>query len=189
MSSTSRISRLVRWSDRSIAAERGQQPAREDVRLDPVRAASLRLVRRRPGTRSICRLSRPPGHERPVAGLEERREVLGADGLEHLDRDDGVVRAVDRRGSRAARRSTRSASPAAATRSVARSMLRRRDRDRRHAAAELAGGVEREAAPAACRSPGRARHRAGPARSAMTAYLLRCASASDCSGVAKTALE
>ena len=33
--------------------------------------------------------------QRPIAGLEERGEVLGADRLEHLDRDDGVVRALD----------------------------------------------------------------------------------------------
>ena len=35
------------------------------------------------------------GSQRAVAGLEERRVVLGADRLEHLDRDDRVVGALD----------------------------------------------------------------------------------------------
>ena len=86
--------------------------------------------------------------ERPVAGLEERLEVLRADRLEHLDRDDRVVRGRRCRGSRAAGPSTWSSRPAARTRSRGEVVLRLRDGDRGHAAAELAGGVEREAAPA-----------------------------------------
>ena len=150
--------------------ERRQEAAREDVGLDPVRPAQLRLVGDvREGDRLEAHPAARP--QRPVAGLEERREVLGADRLEHLDRDDGVVRALDRRGSRAARRSTRSARPAARTRSVASACWAGEIVIGGHAAAELAGGVQREAAPAGADLEDVHRRRRSPARSAMTAVL------------------
>ena len=82
------------------------------------------------------------------------------------------------RGSRAAGCRRGRSSPAAATRSRGEVVLRLRDRDRGHAAAQLAGGVEREAAPArADLQDVLARPR--PASSAMRRYLSRWASSSD----------
>ena len=84
--------------------QRREQAAGEDVRLDPVRATALRLVG---DVREGDRLEAhpPAGDERAIARLEEGREVVGADGLQHLDRDDRVIGARRSRGSRAARRS------------------------------------------------------------------------------------
>ena len=103
--------------------------------------------------------------ERPVARREERLEVLRADGLEHLDRDDRVVLALDLAVVAEQDRHLvlQADGPDALRREV---VLRLRDGDRGHAAAELAGSVEREAAPAgadlehmlARREPGALRH-------------------------------
>ena len=74
--------------------ERRAQASRKDVRLDPVGASTLRLIG---AVRERDRLQAhlPARHEGLVAGLEERLEVLGAHSLQHLDRNDRVVRAVD----------------------------------------------------------------------------------------------
>ena len=146
MSVTPVMSSRVPWSERSMTASDGQQAAREDVGLDPVRAAELRLVG---DVREGDRLEAHPatGSKRAIAGLEERREVLRADRLEHLDRDDGVVRAVDLAVVAEldvdeileAGRADAVASPGRCCSS--------RDRDRRHPTAELARRVQGEAAP------------------------------------------
>ena len=68
-------------------------------------------------------------------------------------------------------------------------VLLRRDRDRRDAAAELAGGVQGEAAPARADLEHVHARAAARRRSAIRRYLVRWASASDWSGVSKTALE
>ena len=75
-------------------SERRAQAAGEDVGLDPVRAAELALIC---GIREGDHLDAQASTrgQRPVAPIEEGREVFGADGLEHLDRDDRVVHAGD----------------------------------------------------------------------------------------------
>ena len=134
------------------------------------------------------RLTRPPGSRRAIARLEERLEVLGADRLEHLDRDDRVVGAADV--AVVAQLDVDEVLQAGRADALAgQVVLRLRDRDRRHPAAELAGRVEREAAPARPDLEHVLSPRCRPARSAMSRYLLRWASASDWSGAAKTALE
>ena len=132
------------------ALDRGhgrQQAAREDVLLDPVRAAPLRLVG------DIGKADRLEAHprarfERAIAGREERLEVLGADRLEHLDRDDRVVLA-------AYVAVVAQLDPSAVAQARfgdalgGELVLRSRDGDRGHVAAQLAGGVQGKAAPAA----------------------------------------
>ena len=163
--------------------QRWEEAAGEDVGLDPVGAAALRLVG---DVRKGDRLeAHPPArHEGAVAGLEERREVLRADSLEHLDRDDRVVRpgdlAVVAQLDAHAIRQPGGGNPLSGER-----VLRRRDRDRRHAAAELAGRIQGEAAPAGADLEHVLARRAARRRAAMTAYLLRWASASAWSGVGK----
>ena len=126
--------------------------------------------------------------QRAIARLEERREVLGADRLEHLDRDDGVVRALDV--AVVAQLDVDEVVEAGlADARAGELVLLLRDRDRRHPAAQLARRVQREPAPAradlqdvlAGAQPG--------VRPRCRRYLFRCASASDWSGVSKTALE
>ncbi len=126
--------------------ERRTEAAREDVGLDPVRAAALPLVGR---VRKRDRLeAQPPtGPQHAIADTEERVEVLGPDRFEHLDRDDRVVRAlhvavvaqldVDE--------VVESGGPDALARKLE---LLARDRHRGDPAAELAGGVQGEATPA-----------------------------------------
>jgi hypothetical protein len=127
--------------------ERRQDPAREDVGLDPVRPAQLRPVRD-VRKRDHLEAQPPAWPQGPIAGPEERGVVLGADGLEHLDRDDGVIGADD-----VAVVSQLDADPVGEAgrpdpfrRQV---VLGRRDRHGGHATPELARGIQREAAPAA----------------------------------------
>ena len=60
MSSTSRTSRLVRWSERSIAASEGSTPPGKMyvwIQLAPRRCGSYATS----GNAMVCRLNRPPG--------------------------------------------------------------------------------------------------------------------------------
>ena len=93
------------------------------------------------------RLSLPPGRSARIDRLEVRRVVLGADRLEHLDRDDGVVLALDV--AVVAQLDVDQVLEAGRADPLAGEVvLLPRDRDGGHPAAELAGGVEGEAAPA-----------------------------------------
>ena len=74
--------------------ERRAKAAREDVRLDPVRPARCRSYAAS-GKVIDLEAQSSAGPQRPIAGLEERPEILRPDRLEHLDRDDCVVRGVD----------------------------------------------------------------------------------------------
>ena len=93
------------------------------------------------------RLSRPPGRRARSQASKNVVEVLGADGLEHLDRDDRVVRAADV-AVVAQLDVDEVVQPGRADALAGQVVLLARDRDRRHPAAELAGRVQREAAPA-----------------------------------------
>ena len=133
------------------------------------------------------RLIRPPGRSAAVAGREEGLEVLGADRFEHLDRDDRVVGALDV-AIVAQLDSTRSLEAGRADALGASSCCAR----------EIVTVVTRQpSSPAAYRAKPpqpvpisrTCWPRSRPAFAAMSRYLLRCASASDWSGVAKTALE
>ena len=74
--------------------QRGQYAAGEDVALDPVGAAQLGLVGVvREGDDLDARLR--TRLERSVDRREVVAVVLRADRLEHLDRDDGIVRAAE----------------------------------------------------------------------------------------------
>ena len=89
----------------------------------------------------------PPGRRARSTASKYVGVVLGADGLEHLDRDDRVVRALDV--AVVAQLDVHEVLEAGRADALAREVvLLLRDRDRGHAAAELAGGVQREAAPA-----------------------------------------
>jgi hypothetical protein len=127
--------------------QRRKQATREDARLDPVGAPALPLVGH---VREGDGLEAHPaaGPQGAVAGFEVRREVIGAHGLEHLDRDDRVVGALDvpvvakldaHAIRQAGRRDTCGGQP----------VLGGRHGDGRDPAAQLARGVQREPAPAA----------------------------------------
>ena len=126
--------------------QRRAQAAREDERLDPVRPAQLALVRG-VGERDHLEAEPAARPQRPVDGLEVRRVVLGAHGLQHLDRHDRVVLAVDV--AVVAELDVHQVLQAGLPDPLpGERVLLRRDGDRRHPAAQLPGRVQREAAPA-----------------------------------------
>jgi len=125
---------------------RRDQPAREDVLVDPgvgVPGGQVAAVRHR----DRLQADRAARLEQPVAGGEEHRPVLLADGLEHLDRDDLRVAALDLAVVAEQHldpiRQACSGHPRAGQLG-----LGARDGRRRHPAAARGGGVDGEAAPA-----------------------------------------
>ena len=122
-----------------------QQAAREYVELDPVGPSPLPLV----GDvriRDCLQAQAAARLKRLVASLKEGLVVLGAHGLEHLDRHDGVVGPLDLAvvAQLDVHESLQAGSPDPLDREVP---LGFGDRDRRHAAAQLSCGVDREATP------------------------------------------
>ena len=95
----------------------------------------------------VWMLARPPGTRTRSIVCEVGREVLGADGFEHLDRDDGVEGAADLAVVLEPHLDAVGEAGLRDTLAGERG-LRLGDRDRRDPAAEVARRVEREPAPA-----------------------------------------
>ena len=94
MSVTPVTSSRVPWVARSITASDGHRPPGKMYVWIQLAPRALPLVG---GVRERDRLEAQAatGPQRPIADVEERPEVLRPDGLEHLDRDDRVVRSLD----------------------------------------------------------------------------------------------
>ena len=131
----------------AISPSEGRQPPGKTWVLAKLRAALLDLVEA-VVDRDRLQQHQPVGGEQLAAAAEEVVEVLPADRLDHLDRDQLVVAAAQVAVVLEQDRDPVARGRPRATRCGGQLVLLAGDRRRRHPAAVLAGGVDRQPAPA-----------------------------------------